>query len=95
VAADYDNDGYPDLYVANQNGQGFLYHNNGDRTFTDITAAAGIHSPRFSFVALFFDYDNDGWPDLFITTYFASVEESVRSYLGLPLKAKRRSCIRT
>ena len=88
VAADYDNDGYPDLYVANQNGQGFLYHNNGDRTFTDITAAAGIHSPRFSFVALFFDYDNDGWPDLFITTYFASVEESVRSYLSLPLKGE-------
>jgi len=84
VAADYDNDGYPDFYVANQLGQGFLYHNNGDRTFTEVSGAAGVRSPRSSFVALFLDYDNDGLPDLFITSYFTSVEESVRSYLGLP-----------
>jgi hypothetical protein len=88
VAADYDGDGYPDLYVTNQNGQGFLYHNNGDRTFTEVSAQAGVRSPRFSFAAHFFDYDNDGRPDLFITSYFPSVEESARSYLGLPLKGE-------
>ena len=88
VAADYDNDGYPDFYVTNQNGQGFLYHNNGDRTFTEVSATAGVRSPRFSFVALFLDYDNDGLTDLFITSYFSSVEESARSYLGLPRKGE-------
>ena len=88
VAADYDNDGYPDLYVTNRNGQGFLYHNNGDRTFSDVSRAAGIHAPKSPFAVLFFDYDNDGWPDLFITSYFPSVEESARSYLGMPVKGQ-------
>jgi hypothetical protein len=88
VAADYDNDGYPDLYVTNRSGQGFLYHNNGDRTFTDVTRAAGIRAPKSPFAVLFFDYDNDGWPDLFITSYFPSVEESARSYLGMPIKGQ-------
>jgi tetratricopeptide (TPR) repeat protein len=87
VAADYDNDGYPDFYVSNQGSQGFLYHNNGDRTFTEVSGTAGVRSPRASFGALFLDYDNDGLPDLFITSYFTSVEESIRSYLGLPIKA--------
>jgi tetratricopeptide (TPR) repeat protein len=88
VAADYDNDGYPDFYVSNLGRQGFLYHNNGDRTFTEVSGTAGVRSPRASFVALFLDYDNDGLPDLFITSYFASVEESVRSYLGLSPKGE-------
>ena len=94
VAADYDNDGYPDFYVTSQTGQGFLYHNNGDRTFTEVAVAAGVKSPKSAFAAFFFDYDNDGWPDLFITTYFGSVEESVRSYLGLPLKGDTQKLYR-
>jgi len=94
VAGDYDNDGFVDFYVTNQNGQGFLYHNNGDRTFTEVAASAGVKSPGSAFAAFFFDYDNDGWPDLFITTYFASVDESVRSYLGLPLKGDTQKLYR-
>ncbi len=84
VTADYDNDGYADIYVSNASGPGFLYHNNGDRTFTEVSDQAGVHSSPYSFSAWFFDYDNDGWPDLFVTSYFYSVEESVRSYLGMP-----------
>ena len=88
VAADYDNDGYPDFYVSNFNGANFLYHNNGDKTFTEVAAAAGVQFPRFSFATWFFDYDNDGWPDLFVTSDFRSVEESVRSYMKLPHKGE-------
>ncbi len=88
VAEDYDHDGYVDFYVSNQNGPGFLYHNNGDRTFTQVSGPAGVEANRFSFAAWFFDYDNDGWADLFVTSYFGSAEESARSYLGLPRKGE-------
>jgi len=86
ASADYDNDGYADLYVSNSNGKGFLYHNNGDRTFTEVSAKALVNASNFAFGAFFFDYDNDGWPDLFVTSYFSSAEEVARSYVGLPRK---------
>ncbi|MGA7916418.1 MAG: FG-GAP-like repeat-containing protein [Candidatus Acidiferrales bacterium] len=88
VAADYDNDGYVDFYVSNLNGNNFLYHNNHDGTFTDVAAEAGVQKPWQSFPAWFFDYDNDGNPDLFVTSYYVSTEESLRSYLGLPPNAE-------
>jgi tetratricopeptide (TPR) repeat protein len=88
TAADYDNDGYVDFYVSNLNGKHFLYHNHHDRTFTEVAAKAGVDKPWQSFPAWFFDYDNDGWPDLFVTSYYISVDESVRSYLGLPPNAE-------
>jgi hypothetical protein len=84
VSVDYDNDGYPDFYVSNFNGADFLYHNNGDRTFTEVSRQAGVETPWMSFAAWFFDYDNDGWPDLFVTSYYFSVEEVAHSYMGLP-----------
>jgi tetratricopeptide (TPR) repeat protein len=83
VAADYDNDGYPDFYVSNIRGNNFLYHNNHDWTFTDVATHAGVHSAWQSFGTWFFDYDNDGWPDLFVASDSASVEETMRTYLGL------------
>jgi tetratricopeptide (TPR) repeat protein len=82
-AADYDNDGWPDLYVSNLNGSNFLYHNNHDNTFTEIGDQAGVPGPGKGFATWFFDYDNDGWPDLFVTSYFVSVDETARTYLGL------------
>ncbi|HXB70666.1 MAG TPA: FG-GAP-like repeat-containing protein [Candidatus Acidoferrales bacterium] len=87
VAADYDNDGYVDLYAANYRGDNALYHNNRDGTFTDIARQAGVLGTGHTFPAWFFDYDNDGWPDLFVTSYYMSVEETARTYLGLPHNA--------
>jgi hypothetical protein len=68
AVGDYDNDGYPDLYVTSY-GKNILYHNNGDGTFTDVTAKAGIAAGGWSVSAGFFDYDNDGKLDLFVTRY--------------------------
>ncbi len=87
VAADYDNDGYVDFYVTNFRGENRLYHNNHDNTFSDVAAQAAVLGPGQSFAAWFFDYDNCGWPDLFVNSYFPSVDESVRTYLGLPHNA--------
>jgi tetratricopeptide (TPR) repeat protein len=87
AAADYDNDGWPDLYVSNLNGYNFLYHNNHDNTFTEVSEEAGVPGAGKGFATWFFDYDNDGWPDLFVTSYFVSVDETARTYLGLPHNA--------
>jgi hypothetical protein len=88
AAADYDNDGYVDFYLSNSAGANFLYHNNHDLTFTEIGKQAGVQTPYYSFATWFFDYDNDGWPDLFVTDYLPSVDEVMRSYLGLPHQAE-------
>jgi len=88
VAGDYDNDGYADFYLSNYNGNNFLYHNNHDRTFTEVGGLAGVQDPWASFPAWFFDYDNDGWPDLFVSSYAGSSDEVMRSYLGLPTNAE-------
>jgi len=87
AAADYDNDGWVDLYASNQTGANFLYHNNHNGTFTEIARQAGVPGVGRGFAAWFFDYDNDGWPDLFVASYYPSVEETVQTYLGLPYKA--------
>jgi tetratricopeptide (TPR) repeat protein len=84
VAGDYDNDGYVDFYVTNLNTANFLYHNNHDGTFSEVAKQAGVPGTGRTFASWFFDYDNDGWPDLFVTSSYASVDETVRNYLKLP-----------
>jgi tetratricopeptide (TPR) repeat protein len=84
VAADYDNDGFVDFYVSNLGGDNFLYHNNHNRTFTEVGKEAGVRAPWMSFATWFFDYDNDGFPDLFVTSYYMSPEENLHSQLHLP-----------
>jgi hypothetical protein len=75
AVGDYDNDGYPDLFVAGLHGN-TLYHNNGNGTFTDITTKAGLgHSndpefgPLWSTAAAWVDINNDGLLDLFVVNY--------------------------
>ncbi len=69
AVGDFDNDGFPDLYVTGY-GRAILYHNNGDGTFTDVTAKAGVGDEgQWSTSAAWFDYDKDGYLDLVVTNY--------------------------
>jgi hypothetical protein len=68
AVGDYDNDGWPDLYITCLGGN-ILYHNNGNGTFTDVTAKAGVGDGRWSAGASFGDYDGDGFVDLMVANY--------------------------
>ena len=82
---DYDNDDYPDLFVDNLRGHARLYHNNRNGTFTDVTKSLGIDGPRSKgFSCWAWDYDNDGWLDIFATCYELSVEGVVKGLIGQP-----------
>lgn len=77
ILIDYDRDGWPDIYFTNnpsvdqelkhETAPGALYHNNHDGTFTDVTAKSGINTPCFGMGGAVGDYNNDGWPDLYLT----------------------------
>src|SRR5438445_12716228 len=68
ATGDYDNDGFTDLYVTSY-GHNVLYHNNGDGTFTDVTAKAGVAGGGWAGNACFVDYARDGRLDLIVTRY--------------------------
>jgi len=98
AAGDYNNDGRPDLYLSIQQGPNILFRNDGPAasratnawTLTDVTATARVAAPRDSFGTWFFDYDNDGWLDLFVASYWIeSVGAVAADYLGLPSKGAR------
>src|ERR1700744_4222229 len=77
---DYDNDGWLDIYLVNGSTydamtgkttppHAALFHNNHDGTFTDVTAKAGVANDRWGIRAVVGDFDNDGWPDIYVTNF--------------------------
>ena len=81
ASGDFDNDGWPDLYLTGF-GRNQMFRNNGDGTFTDVSAATGTGSPgTWGVSAAFFDADRDGWLDLFVGNYLIyAVETHVRCF---------------
>src|SRR6202521_1969696 len=79
--ADFDGDGFPDIYFVNGRDlynrgisvRNALYRNNGDGTFADVTEAAGVPGTGYGLGCVWGDYDNDGFPDLYVTQYGRNV----------------------
>jgi len=88
---DYDNDDYPDLFVNNFNGAAQLFHNNRDGTFRDVSKSLGIDGPAQGFSCWAWDFDNDGWLDIFATSYDDSLDEVVKGLQGQPYFPKARN----
>ena len=91
AVGDYDDDGWPDIYVT-QYGRSILYHNNGDGTFTDVTQKAGVAAPGWSSSAVWFDYDNDGKLDLFVCR-FVDFDKTKNKFCGNEATHERYYCI--
>ena len=96
---DFNNDGRPDLYISVLHGPNHLFRNDGPRDpqhprpdqwrFTDVTAQARVSEPIDSFPTWFFDYDNDGWPDIFVAGHgLESWKDMVNFELGLPFQGE-------
>jgi len=87
---DYDNDGYPDLYVSCFQKFCHLYHNDGVKDgmvhFTDVTEKAGAPGTPSNFPCWWFDYNNDGWQDIYVSAYQPGYTiNSCREFMGLPM----------
>ena len=91
AAADYDNDGYCDLFVTGYKANN-LYRNNGDGAFSDVTNKLSINNTGWSTSAGWFDYDRDGRLDLFIVRYMDWDFESGSMFCGGPTAALRAYC---
>jgi hypothetical protein len=90
TVGDYDNDGFLDIFVSGYNSRQ-LFHNNGDGTFTDVTAKAGVAGGGWSSSAAWVDYDRDGYLDLFVARY---LEYDVKNapYCGYKQEGYRTYC---
>jgi hypothetical protein len=91
---DYNADRYPDLYVSNYLGANRLYHNNQNGTFTDLAPALGLVGPKDSFPVWFWDFDNDGALDLFVSAYTGRAPHVAAHCLGLPSQYEPASLYR-
>jgi hypothetical protein len=90
---DFDEDGWPDLYVSNMAGENRLYRNRGDGSFEDVARAAGVERPWSAFGCIAWDYDQDGHLDLWVAGYGSAerppnVADVAASYLGLPHRSE-------
>lgn len=106
VSADFTHSGRPGLYLSCKGQRSILLRNDGpagpDRSpaapwkFTDVTREAGVDLQRSSFSCCFFDYDNDGWPDLYVNGYGGAknVGDIAADYLGRPTTADRAKLYR-
>ncbi len=74
---DYNRDGWPDLYVVNDFGRKNLYRNNGDGTFTDVASQAGVEDVGAGMGVCWFDYDNDGYEDLYVADMWTAAGERI------------------
>lgn len=93
VWGDYNGDRFPDIYVSNLRQRNRLYLNRGDGTFTDVAPALGVTGPMDSFPVWFWDFDNDGVLDLFVSSFYqAKVPNRLyavaASYVGMPRVAE-------
>jgi hypothetical protein len=100
TSADYNNDGRPDLYLSRRGEPNILYRNDGPRDstggkegdwkFTDVSVAAGVTEPIASFPTWFFDYNNDGWEDIFVSGYaIRDIGDVAADYLGVATDAEK------
>ncbi|MFI5135393.1 MAG: CRTAC1 family protein, partial [Chitinophagales bacterium] len=96
---DNNNDGYPDLYVSNFQKHGILFKNlgpdkNGMVHFKDVTKEAGVPANPSNFPCWWFDYNNDGWQDLYVSAYQPGYTiNSCREYMGLPMDSTLFPCL--
>lgn len=81
---DYDNDDYPDLFVNNLNGRAQLFRNNRNGTFSTVTNQMGVSGPRNGFSCWCWDFNNDGWLDIWATCYSRTLEGTVQGLLDEP-----------
>lgn len=102
-SGDYDNDGWPDIYISTgslNKSRNFLFRNEGldaegKLRFNDVTREAGLDSPISTFTTWFFDYNNDGWLDIFAASYLRSggqgsiTEDVAAEYLDTPHTAEK------
>ncbi len=96
---DFNNDGRPDLYVSRMYGKNHLFRNDGPKDardiskgwkFTDVSEAAGVDKQGSSFATWFFDYDNDGWPDIYVSGYSLEASSDVGAFeMGMPVRAEK------
>ena len=90
TVGDYDNDGFLDLFVTGYNSRQ-LFHNNGDGTFTDVTAKAGVSGGGWSSSAAWVDYARDGYLDLFVARYL-EYDIKTAPYCGYKQEGFRMYC---
>jgi hypothetical protein len=84
VWGDYDGDRLPDLYVSNLGEENRLYKNEGNGKFVDVAPRLGVTHPVRSFPTWFWDFNNDGALDIFVSSYWPPVYHTAASYMGLP-----------